>query len=53
LLGYLTLEKDFTVVALDAMGGDNAPIEIVKGGIDAINAREDIKVILVGEELGF
>ena len=50
MLGYITLEKDFTVVALDAMGGDNAPMEIVKGGIEAINARDDIKVILVGIE---
>ena len=25
-------------VALDAMGGDNAPGEIVKGAVDAVNA---------------
>ena len=25
-------------VALDAMGGDNAPVEIVKGAIAAVNA---------------
>ena len=37
-------------VALDAMGGDNAPVEIIKGAIDAINKRNDIKVILVGKE---
>ena len=37
-------------VALDAMGGDNAPVEIVKGAIDAINKRDDIKVLLVGQE---
>lgn len=37
-------------VAVDAMGGDNAPIEIVKGAIDAVNKRADIKVILVGKE---
>ena len=37
-------------VALDAMGGDNAPVEIVKGAIDAINKRSDIKVLLVGQE---
>ena len=37
-------------VALDAMGGDNAPVEIVKGAIDAVNKRDDIKVLLVGQE---
>ena len=25
------------VIAIDAMGGDNAPGEIIKGAIDAIN----------------
>ncbi len=37
-------------VALDAMGGDNAPVEIVKGAVDAVNKRNDIKVFLVGQE---
>lgn len=37
-------------VALDAMGGDNAPTEIVKGAIAAIGEKEDIKVFLVGKE---
>ena len=37
-------------VAVDAMGGDNAPSEIVKGAIDAVLARKDIEVILVGIE---
>ena len=41
---------DVTVVALDAMGGDNAPGEMVKGAVDAVNANKDIKVILVGKE---
>ena len=44
------MEKEITVVAVDAMGGDNAPTEIVKGAIDAVNSCEDIKVILVGME---
>lgn len=39
-----------TVVALDAMGGDNAPAEIVKGAVDAVSSRGDIKVLLVGQE---
>lgn len=37
-------------VAVDAMGGDNAPLEIVKGAVEAANERKDIKVLLVGEE---
>lgn len=37
-------------VALDAMGGDNAPGEIVRGAIDAVHMRQDIQVILVGQQ---
>lgn len=37
-------------VVLDAMGGDNAPGEIIKGAVEAINEREDIQVILTGLE---
>lgn len=37
-------------VAVDAMGGDNAPYEIVKGAIEAVNARDDIQVVLVGQQ---
>lgn len=37
-------------VALDAMGGDNAPAAIVQGAIDAIKESKDIKVYLVGKE---
>ncbi len=39
-----------TRIALDAMGGDNAPKEIIKGAIDAVNERKDIKIFLVGLE---
>lgn len=42
--------QEVTRVALDAMGGDNAPLEIVKGAVNAVNARSDIKVFLVGQE---
>ncbi|MBR4025946.1 MAG: phosphate acyltransferase PlsX, partial [Lachnospiraceae bacterium] len=41
---------EITKVALDAMGGDNAPVEIVKGAIDAVSSRTDIKVFLIGQE---
>ncbi|MCR5101033.1 MAG: phosphate acyltransferase PlsX [Butyrivibrio sp.] len=37
-------------VAVDAMGGDNAPLEIVKGAIDAVNECSNLKVFLVGRE---
>ncbi len=42
--------SEITRVALDAMGGDNAPVEMIKGAIDAIHKRNDIKVFLVGQE---
>ena len=42
--------QTFTKVALDAMGGDNAPSEIVKGAVEAISGRDDIKIFLVGQE---
>lgn len=37
-------------VAVDAMGGDNAPVEPVKGAIEAVNASSKVKVFLVGKE---
>ncbi len=37
------------VIAVDAMGGDNAPYEIIKGGVDAVK-EFGIKVVLVGQE---
>lgn len=41
---------EYVKVALDAMGGDNAPVEIIKGGIDAINENSKVKVFFVGQE---
>src|SRR5699024_155440 len=48
------LERSFHMekvikVALDAMGGDHAPGEIVKGAVDAVSERKNIKVFLVGK----
>ena len=37
-------------IALDAMGGDNAPAEIVKGAVQAVAADKDCFVYLVGKE---
>ncbi|RGU94965.1 phosphate acyltransferase PlsX [Clostridium sp. AF15-17LB] len=41
---------EITRVALDAMGGDNAPGEMVKGAVDAVAREKSIKVYLVGRE---
>lgn len=35
-------------VVVDAMGGDNAPGEIVKGAVQAVNKNKNIHVILTG-----
>lgn len=37
-----------TNIALDAMGGDNAPAEIVKGAVEAVEKEPSMKVFLVG-----
>ena len=42
--------SEITRVALDAMGGDNAPGEIVKGAVEAVQRRDDIKILLTGKE---
>lgn len=42
--------QEMIKVAVDAMGGDHAPAEIVKGAIEAVTLRQDIKVYLVGQQ---
>lgn len=37
-------------VAVDAMGGDYAPIQMVAGAVAAVNANKEIQVLLVGKE---
>ena len=37
-----------TIVALDAMGGDNAPSQMVKGAVDAAGKNTNVKIKLVG-----
>ncbi len=37
-------------VAVDAMGGDNAPQEIVAGALDALAKYPEVKITLVGQE---
>lgn len=41
---------EYICVAVDAMGGDNAPAEIVKGAVEAANEDKRIKVYLVGQK---
>lgn len=42
--------SELVKVAIDAMGGDNAPLEIVKGAIEALNESQDLYLFLVGKE---
>ncbi|MCR5235720.1 MAG: phosphate acyltransferase PlsX [Lachnospiraceae bacterium] len=37
-------------VALDAMGGDNAPSEIIKGAVDAVKDQDNVRVFLTGRK---
>ena len=39
-----------TRVVLDAMGGDYAPLEVVKGGIEALEKSSDLFLYLLGDE---
>ncbi|MDO5063190.1 MAG: phosphate acyltransferase PlsX [Peptostreptococcaceae bacterium] len=39
------------IIAVDAMGGDYAPKEMVKGALDAINKEKKLELILVGDEV--
>lgn len=36
-------------VVVDAMGGDNAPFELVKGAVEAVNESDKLKCFLVGD----
>ena len=42
--------SEITRVALDAMGGDNAPGEMIKGAVEAVKQRGDIKILMTGPE---
>ena len=42
--------NEWIKVAVDAMGGDNAPAEIVKGSIEAVQVSKKLKVYLVGRK---
>ena len=38
-------------VAVDGMGGDNAPACMVQGAVDAINKNSSIKVLMTSQDL--
>ena len=42
--------SELVKVAVDAMGGDNAPQEIVKGAVDAVNESGKVKICLTGPQ---
>ncbi len=45
------MEVNITLtVAIDAMGGDNSPGEIIKGAVDALSLRDDLVIKIVGVE---
>ena len=37
-------------ILVDAFGGDNSPVDIIKGAIDAVNEKDGFIVVLVGIE---
>lgn len=37
-------------IAVDAMGGDFAPVELVKGAVQASQTLDDVEIILVGDK---
>ena len=37
-------------IIVDAMGGDNAPLEIVEAAVEALENRKDVKALLEGQE---
>jgi len=42
--------EEKVIIAVDAMGGDNAPFEIVKGAVEAVNESTEIVIKLCGKE---
>ena len=42
--------ENLITVVVDAMGGDNAPHEIIKGAVEAGKEKQNLKVLLVGQK---
>ena len=38
------------IIAVDAMGGDNAPFQVVKGVYEAAQGLKDVEIALIGDE---
>ena len=36
-------------IAVDAFGGDNAPVEVVAGAVKALGMDENLEIVLVGK----
>ena len=49
ITGDINMAEQVRVV-VDAMGGDNAPVEPVKAAVEAVTERQEIKVILTGKQ---
>ncbi len=42
-------ENHMLKIVVDAMGGDNAPVEIIKGALQALDVRKNFAVIFTGD----
>ena len=42
--------SEMVKVVVDAMGGDNAPVEPVKAAVEAVKEKQNIQIILTGQE---
>lgn len=42
--------QEMVKVALDAMGGDNAPVEIIKGAVEALKLKDNLYIYAIGQE---
>ncbi len=42
--------SEYVKVVVDAMGGDNAPMEIIKGAVEAIKENAEVQVIFTGKQ---
>ena len=38
------------IFVIDGMGGDNAPVDVVKGAVDAVKEIIDLNLIITGKE---
>jgi fatty acid/phospholipid synthesis protein PlsX len=50
LLGYSERKLVMIKIAVDAMGGDYAPLEIVAGAVNALEKEKEVEIVLLGKE---